>query len=164
MIYYVMDNLYFPFPIPLNQPTIHPFSLSLSFFISFFHFQFPSSENVFHWNLFCDNIFISSVLISLLLLAMVVNDFFDVGAFFSGFVSLRLWMNKNVTKMMFIFSTACTDHVSFGEKKEKKQSHTVYSPVEIQIYWPNYFCQFSPLRYENGQNGRNLPIYSHTDE
>lgn len=65
-----MDNLYF-----LShsiKSTSHPFILLL------FHFHFPSSENVFHWNLFCDNIFISSSTLSVLclLLAMLVNGFF----------------------------------------------------------------------------------------
>lgn len=100
------------FPVPLNQPTTHPSS-----------FHFSSSENGFHWNLFCDNIFILS---TLLLCASVccwqwLSMAFLMWTFFVCFV---LTVNKNVTEMMLDFSTACTYTV---HGTQRNLSHYIFT-------------------------------------
>lgn len=61
--------------------------------------------------------------------------FFDVEAFF---VLLRLWMNKNVTKMMFIFSAdAYADHVF----QKKNRTHCIFSEASKFID-PIIFANF----------------------
>lgn len=119
MIYYVMDNLYFLLhhPTPLNQATIHSVELLSSLFF-FFIFHHPKM-------FFIEIYFVITFSYPplhhppLLWLLFVVGNgcrwlvqlfplIFDVeSSLFPLFVSLHA-MNKNVTKMMFIFSTACS--------------------------------------------------------
>ena len=73
----------------------------------FFHFHFPSSENVFYWNLFCDNIFISFAFspFNIILLAMVVNGFFfDVEVLFRFLLRSDSEWIKTSQKWCFFFT------------------------------------------------------------
>lgn len=166
-----MDNLYFlSHSIKLSS---HPFLHSS---LILFHFHFPSSENGFHWNLFCDNIFISSFhsLTShtpfkhcvccwqWLSMAFFVDDFFVL------FVSL--WLNKNVTKMMFVFFHCL--HTLFMSINRHPSSHC---SAYTQNLLTHLFLPIFTMHFAMGEAGSDepgwgsawgdiLPIYSYTHE
>lgn len=131
MIYYVMDNLYFLSHsiTPASQPSASPFS-HFSVFI-FHHLKMVFIEIYFVITFS----YPSSTLAFCLLLAMVVNGFFSSA---KVFVWLALAANKNVTEMMLIFSL----HAQTLSMSKSSLGVLRFRP--IQIYWPNYFCQFSP--------------------
>lgn len=132
MIYYVMDNLYFPSRSikPSNQPKFR-FFLFFAFhhlkmvFIEIYSVITFSYPHPFSLPLLC------------LLLAMVVNSVFDV----EGFLFATFWLRIKMSQKWCLFFHCSHIHCPCLEAHYELQLPSL--PLGSKIYWPNYFSCFT---------------------